>query len=147
MLGYTAKLAGTERGIKNPVATFSEGFGKPFLPLNPEVYAKMLVDKVIKYNANVYLVNTGWIEGPYGEGNRIKLKYTKRLVDAAIKNELNDFEKFESLDLLIPKNCEGVPKEILNPRNTWDNKERYDQSAENLFKTFTDHAIKNKGDS
>lgn len=141
MLGYTAKLAGTERGIKNPVATFSEGFGKPFLPLKPEVYAHMLVDKVIKYNSNVYLVNTGWIEGPYGIGNRIKLRYTKRLVDAAINGELKDFEKFESMNLLIPKSCEGVPSEILNPRNTWKNKDEYDENAQKLYAIFKENAI------
>jgi phosphoenolpyruvate carboxykinase (ATP) len=141
MLGYTAKLAGTERGIKNPVATFSEGFGKPFLPLKPEIYAYMLVDRVIKHNVNVYLINTGWIEGPYGKGHRIKLRYTKRLVDAAIKGEFKDFEKFEALDLLIPKNCEGVPTEILNPRNIWEDKSKYDESQKTLAAIFNQNSF------
>ncbi|BBE31986.1 phosphoenolpyruvate carboxykinase [Tepiditoga spiralis] len=136
MLGYTAKLAGTERGVKNPTATFSEGFAKPFLPLKPEVYGKMLVKMVKKHGSKVFLVNTGWIGGPYGIGSRIKLRYTKRLVDAAINNEFEEFEVFEPLNLKIPTNCKEVPSNILNPRNTWENPEEYDASANKLYTIF-----------
>ena len=136
MLGYTAKLAGTERGVKNPTATFSEGFAKPFLPLKPEVYGKMLVKMVKRHGAKVYLVNTGWIGGPYGVGERIKLRYTKRLVDAAINNEFEEFEVFEPLNLKIPKNCKEVPSKILNPRNTWEKPNEYDISANKLYTIF-----------
>lgn len=139
LLGYTAKLAGTERGVKEPSLTFSECFGKPFIPLNPKVYAQMLLEKVKRYGAEVYLVNTGWIGGAYGTGSRIKLRYTKRLVNAAINRELKDFEKFEILDLKIPKVCEGVPSEILNPSNVWTSKSEYEKKAKELYSKFKEH--------
>lgn len=138
MSGYTSKVAGTERGIKEPKATFSACFGEPFMPLNPSVYASMLGEKIKKYNVNVYLVNTGWSGGPYGVGKRVKLAYTRAMVTAAIDGELEKVEYIEHpiFKVLIPKSCPGVPDEILSPINTWENKKEYNRFANNLTLKF-----------
>ncbi|WP_209319913.1 phosphoenolpyruvate carboxykinase (ATP) [Ancylomarina longa] len=140
LMGYTSKLAGTETGVTEPQATFSRFFGQPFMPCNPNIYAKMLGDKMEKHNTNVYLINTGWSGGSYGTGSRIKLKYTRAMVDAALKGKLNQVEytKDHLFHLNVPSSCENVPTEILNPINTWDNKKEYHKTAEKLAKKFSE---------
>lgn len=144
--GYTSKLAGTERGVTEPEATFSTCFGAPFLPLEPSVYAKMLGEKVSKHHAQVYLVNTGWTGGTYGVGNRIKLTDTRALVTAAVNGSLKDaeYEKDPIFGLSVPRTVEGVPSDILMPRNTWVNKTEYDQKAMDLAQRFARNFTKFK---
>jgi len=136
--GYTAKVAGTERGVTEPQATFSACFGAPFMPLHPTVYAELLAEKIRTHNANVWLVNTGWTGGPYGTGHRMKLEHTRTMLDEALKGSLDDVEYFKEpvFGLSIPKNIEGVPSDILNPRNTWKDKEAYDNKANQLADMF-----------
>ncbi|MCT8138059.1 phosphoenolpyruvate carboxykinase (ATP) [Anaerobacillus sp. CMMVII] len=136
--GYTSKLAGTERGVTKPVATFSTCFGAPFLPLRPSVYAELLGKKIEEHQANVYLVNTGWSGGPYGVGKRMNLEYTRTMITAAITGELEKFafEPDPFFGLLVPQFCPGVPREILNPRNTWENTRAYDEQADELAARF-----------
>ncbi len=136
--GYTAKVAGTEEGIKEPQPSFSACFGAPFMPLHPTVYAEMLSRKMKEANVNVWLVNTGWTGGSYGVGQRMKLKYTRAMINAALAGAFNnvEFETHEIFGLKMPKECPDVPNEILNPRNTWENKESYDEKAEQLAHTF-----------
>lgn len=139
--GYTSKLAGTERGVTEPQATFSTCFGEPFLPLDPMVYAKMLAEKIEKYNVNVYLVNTGWVGGPYGVGNRIKLSYTRALVAAAQNGELAkvEFEQHPIFKVSVPKSCPGVDAGILDPANLWFDRDAYDKQAKILARKFVDN--------
>ncbi len=144
MSGYTSKVAGTERGITEPKTTFSACFGEPFMLLNPAVYAKLLGEKIDKHNTEVFLVNTGWIGGAYGEGKRINLPYTRAMVKGIISGELGKEEYYEHpvFNLLIPKQCPGVPKEILNPRELWENKEEYDKKAFELADKFKENFSK-----
>ncbi len=136
--GYTSKLAGTERGIQEPEATFSACFGEPFLPLHPEKYAEMLKDLVNRHGAKVYLVNTGWSGGPYGIGERISLPYTRAIIKAALDGSLADVEyRIDPVfGLRVPTTCPGVPSKILDPRNTWEDKEAYDRKARELAEAF-----------
>lgn len=136
--GYTSKLAGTERGVTKPVATFSACFGSPFLPLNPSVYAEMLGEKIDKFDANVFLINTGWTGGVYGTGNRMKLSYTRAMVHSALIGELNTVETTidDIFGLAVPNIIPGVPDEVLIPRNAWDDKESYDKEAKKLAAKF-----------
>ncbi|MFD2171049.1 phosphoenolpyruvate carboxykinase (ATP) [Tumebacillus lipolyticus] len=136
--GYTSKLAGTERGVTEPEATFSTCFGAPFLPLAPTVYAELLGEKITKHDAKVYLVNTGWTGGGYGEGSRMKLSYTRAMVTAAIEGRLDtaNYEIDPIFGLALPTEVDGVPAEVLNPRNTWENKEAYDVQAKDLASRF-----------
>jgi len=136
--GYTSKLAGTERGITEPQATFSACFGAPFLPLAPAKYAEMLGDKIDHHNARVYLVNTGWTGGSYGEGSRMKLSYTRAMIHAALEGELNNVETTtdDIFGLNIPLQVPGVPDEVLVPKQTWEDKEAYDQAAKKLAAKF-----------
>ena len=136
--GFTSKLAGTERGVTEPEPTFSTCFGAPFLPLDPSVYAEMLGEKIEEFDANVFLVNTGWTGGPYGVGSRIKLAYTRAMIHAAIKGELNDVETRvdEFFGLHVPVEIKGVPKEILTPKETWEDKEAYEKEAKKLAQAF-----------
>jgi phosphoenolpyruvate carboxykinase (ATP) len=138
MSGYTSKLAGTERGIKEPEATFSECFGAPFMPMNPIVYAKMLGERIHKHEVNVYLVNTGWTGGAYSVGSRIKLSYTRAMVTAAINEDLENvvYEADPIFKFLIPKSCPGVPDEILMPSTTWKCMEQYIEAANELANKF-----------
>ena len=138
MSGYTSKLAGTERGIKEPQATFSSCFGQPFMPMNPSFYAEMLGRKIDKFNADVYLVNTGWAGGPYGVGKRMKLSYTRAMVTAAISGKLKNvsFKEHPVFKVLVPESCPDVPSEILNPKNTWKDKAEYDRLAAELAVKF-----------
>lgn len=136
--GYTSKLAGTERGITEPRATFSACFGEPFLPLNPIEYANMLGEKIEKYNVNVFLVNTGWVGGPYGVGHRINLKKTRAMVEAALNGELNNVEYYPHpiFKIAIPKSCPNVADSVLNPINMWDDKPAYEKQAKKLALEF-----------
>ena len=136
--GYTAKVAGTERGIVEPVATFSACFGEVFLPLHPTVYAKLLGEKIDKYDVNVYLLNTGWTGGSYGVGKRMSIKATRACINGILDGSINDaeFEKTPVFGLNVPKSLDGVDSELLYPRNTWANKEAYDATRDKLAKMF-----------
>ena len=147
--GYTAKVAGTEEGVTEPQATFSACFGAPFLPLHPTFYAEMLGEKMQEHNANVWLINTGWTGGAYGVGSRINLKYTRAMIGAALRGELEDvaFHQHEVFGLQMPKTCPGVPSEVLDPRRSWKDAHAYDAKAQELavrfnqnFKKFEDKA-------
>ena len=119
--GYTAKVAGTERGIKEPQATFSTCFGGPFMVHHPMVYAQLLGEKIRKHNAQCWLVNTGWTGGPYGVGKRIKISYTRAMVEALLNGALDHaaFVIDPVFEFQAIQSCPGVPAEVLNPRNTW----------------------------
>lgn len=136
--GYTAKVAGTEVGITEPTTTFSACFGKAFLPLHPTKYAELLGEKLKKHNVNVWLVNTGWSGGSYGVGSRIKLSYTRALITAALNGGLDNvnYETLPTFGLSMPSTCLGVPDEIMNPRNTWKDKNDYDHKANTLAASF-----------
>jgi phosphoenolpyruvate carboxykinase (ATP) len=138
MSGYTSKLAGTERGITEPKETFSQCFGAPFMPLHAKEYAKMLGQKIAEHNTRVYLINTGWSGGPYGIGKRIDLKYTRAMVTSALNGDLEKtpFKHNDIFNVEIPTLCSRVPPEVLNPRNTWSDKEKYDISAKKLAALF-----------
>ncbi|WP_072680173.1 phosphoenolpyruvate carboxykinase (ATP) [Arcobacter sp. LA11] len=136
--GYTAKVAGTERGITEPVATFSSCFGEAFLPLNPTVYASLLGEKIDKHNVNVYLVNTGWTGGPYGVGSRMSIKNTRACINGILDGSINgsEFEKLPVFNLQIPKTLNGVETSVLNPRNTWEDKDAYDETSQKLASMY-----------
>lgn len=136
--GYTAKVAGTEAGVKEPSATFSACFGAPFLPLHPGKYAEMLGKKMTEANVNVFMINTGWSGGPYGIGSRMKLAYTRAMITAALEGKLDnvEFEAHPVFGMMMPKECPNVPSAILNPRNTWADKNAYDEKAVSLGKQF-----------
>ena len=136
--GYTSKLAGTERGVTEPQVTFSTCFGEPFLPLSPAVYANMLGKRIDEHKARVYLVNTGWSRGPYGVGKRMNLTYTRAMITAALNGELEKvhYHADPVFGILIPEEVNGVPAEILTPRNTWDDTEAYDKTARSLAESF-----------
>jgi len=136
--GYTAKVAGTEAGVTEPKSTFSACFGAPFLPLHPGKYAQMLGEKMQKNKVNVWMINTGWTGGPYGIGNRMKLKYTRAMITAALEGTLNniEFDFHPVFGMAVPKECPGVPAEILDPRNTWADKNAYDEKAKFLAGLF-----------
>ncbi|ACB85446.1 phosphoenolpyruvate carboxykinase (ATP) [Natranaerobius thermophilus] len=139
--GYTSKLAGTERGVSYPEATFSTCFGAPFMPLDPCVYAKMLGEKIERHNVQVYLVNTGWTGGPYGKGKRIDLEYTRNMITAIQTKEIekSSFHPDPVFNVLVPENIPGVPSKILTPRNTWENKLEYDDKAKILAQKFQEN--------
>jgi len=147
--GYTAKVAGTEAGITEPTTTFSACFGAPFLPLHPTAYAEMLGKKIDESGAQVWLINTGWSGGSYGVGSRMKLSFTRAMITAALEGKLNDveFATHEVFGLAMPTACPEVPAEMLNPRNTWSDKDAYDAKANELaskfianFEKFEDYA-------
>jgi phosphoenolpyruvate carboxykinase (ATP) len=136
--GYTSKLAGTERGITEPKETFSQCFGAPFMPLHPIVYAKMLGSRIAKYGTKVYMINTGWMGGPYGIGKRINLNYTRKMVAAAVNGNLSDvqYRRDQIFNLDIPLTCPDIPSELLDPSSTWEDKLQYVASAKRLAKLF-----------
>ena len=139
--GYTAKVAGTERGVTEPKATFSTCFGAPFMVWDPNVYAKLLGDRIAKHEVKVWLVNTGWTGGPHGVGKRMKIAYTRAMINAALAGQL-DSVKFETdpvFNLDVPTSCPGVPPEVLKPRNTWADGAAYDAQAAKLAKMFVDN--------
>ncbi|HJF31682.1 MAG TPA: phosphoenolpyruvate carboxykinase (ATP) [Sporosarcina psychrophila] len=139
--GFTSKLAGTERGVTSPEATFSTCFGSPFLPLPATVYAEMLGKKIDEHGAQVFLVNTGWTGGVYGVGKRMDLKYTRAMVRAALAGKLNDIETETNgvFGLEMPTSIEGVPTEVLNPRNAWADGDAYDVKANELANMFREN--------
>jgi len=139
--GYTAKVAGTERGVTEPKATFSACFGAPFLPLHPSAYAEMLGERLERHGARVWLVNTGWTGGPYGVGSRMKLAHTRSMVSAALAGKLDAIDTMTDpvFGLAVPVNVPGVPGEVLQPRGTWADSAAYDAQAEKLVRMFRDN--------
>ncbi|HJP17931.1 MAG TPA: phosphoenolpyruvate carboxykinase (ATP), partial [Nitrospinota bacterium] len=145
--GYTAKVAGTERGIKEPKVTFSTCFGAPFMALHPTVYSKLLGERIAKHKSACWLVNTGWSGGPYGVGNRMDITHTRAMLNAALSGSLDKIPtvKDEFFGLYVPTSCPGVPTEVLQPINTWDDKNAFKEKAKDLagrfeknFKEFED---------
>jgi phosphoenolpyruvate carboxykinase (ATP) len=139
--GYTAKVAGTEAGITEPQATFSACFGAPFMVLHPSRYAELLAEKIRKHKVDCWLVNTGWSGGPYGTGERMKIKHTRAMLNAALEGRLDGlaYERDPIFGVQIPAECPNVPKEVLNPKNTWQDKEAYDKKAKHLAKLFAEN--------
>jgi phosphoenolpyruvate carboxykinase (ATP) len=139
--GYTAKVAGTERGVTEPVATFSTCFGAPFMALSPIVYARLLGEKIQQHGSDVWLVNTGWTGGPYGEGERMKIAYTRAMITATLDSTLRDVPtRIDPVfGLAIPESCPNVPNEVLDPRSTWADPARYDAQATKLAGMFREN--------
>ncbi|MEZ5290387.1 MAG: phosphoenolpyruvate carboxykinase [Vicinamibacterales bacterium] len=139
--GYTAKVAGTEKGVTEPTATFSTCFGAPFLPLNPNVYSKMLGERIAAHDAKVWLVNTGWTGGPYGVGSRMKIRFTRAMIRAALSGALDgvQYERHSVFNIDVPLSCPDVPSEVLSPRGTWADAQAYDQQAAKLAQMFVDN--------
>lgn len=139
--GYTAKVAGTEMGVTEPKATFSACFGAPFMPMHPSVYGELLSEKIDEHNASCWMLNTGWIAGGFGKSDRIKIKWTRALLNAALDGSLNDspMRVDERFGFQIPINCNGVPSEILDVKGTWKNPEDYDNAAEALVSLFKEN--------
>jgi len=139
--GYTAKVAGTERGVTEPKATFSACFGAPFLALHPSVYAELLRERIARHGSRVWLVNTGWTGGPYGEGERMSLTYTRAILSAALNGKLENVPTVEDpvFGLHVPTHVPGVPDEILLPRNTWKDPNAYDAQAQRLARMFREN--------
>jgi len=139
--GYTSKLAGTEKGIKEPQTTFSTCFGAPFLPLFPSVYADLLGEKIARHNVKVWLVNTGWTGGPYGVGKRIHLPYTRAMIRAALLGKLENapVRVDPNFGFSIPLSVPDVPDQVLDPRSTWADPQAYDLQAKNLVSKFIEN--------
>ena len=139
--GYTAKVAGTEVGVKDPVAAFSACFGAPFMPLHPTRYAEMLGHKMEENEVNIWLINTGWTGGPYGVGHRMKLPYTRAMISAALEDKLDavEFQAHPVFGVLVPQEVPGVPDSVLNPRDTWADPVAYDAQADKLAQQFVDN--------
>jgi len=136
--GYTAKVAGTEKGVTEPEATFSTCFGAPFMPRHPSEYGNLLRDLIAKHNVTCWLVNTGWTGGAYGTGNRMPIKATRTLLTAALDGSLNtaEFRKDANFGFAVPVAVEGVDTKILDPRATWADPVAYDRQAEKLVDMF-----------
>ena len=139
--GYTAKVAGTERGVTEPQATFSACFGAPFMPLHPTVYAELLAEKIRKHDASVWLINTGWTGGPYGVGHRMELAHTRKMLTEALNGNLDDaeFKTDPVFGLAVPKEIHGVPNAVLFPRDTWEDEDKYDRKASQLAHMFEEN--------
>jgi phosphoenolpyruvate carboxykinase (ATP) len=138
LAGYTAKVAGTEAGVTEPEATFSPCFGAPFMALPPLTYAKLLGEKIARHNVTVWLVNTGWTGGPYGQGQRIRLAFTRAMIKAVLTGELKNasWQTDAIFGISVPNACPGVPSEILQPRQTWKDPAAYDRKARELAMMF-----------
>ena len=139
--GYTARVAGTEKGLTGAKAVFSTCFGAPFLPLNPNVYAKMLGEKIAKHGAKVWLVNTGWTGGPYGVGKRMSIGHTRAMIAAALGGQLDNvrYRQDSTFNIEVPTTCPGVPEGVLDPRGTWPDPRAYDEQAKKLASMFADN--------
>jgi phosphoenolpyruvate carboxykinase (ATP) len=139
--GYTARVAGTEKGVTEPKATFSTCFGAPFLPLNPNVYASMLGEKIARHHARVWLVNTGWTGGPYGVGTRMRISHTRAMITAALGRQLDgvEYHRHPLFNVEVPTSCPGVPAAVLDPRTTWQDRGAYDAQAKKLAEMFVDN--------
>lgn len=144
MSGYTAKLAGTERGIIEPKVTFSSFFGEPFMPVKPMVYANLLRDYTTEYRTNIFLINTGWSGGPYGVGKRIDIALTRAMVTAALNGELDrvQYREHPIFNLIMPASCPDVPAAILDPVSTWADKGAYEKQARDLALKFRENFLK-----
>jgi phosphoenolpyruvate carboxykinase (ATP) len=147
LMGYTSKLAGTETGIIEPKTTFSRFFGEPFMPRNPDVYARMLGAKLERHGTNVYLVNTGWSGGPYGQAKRMDITLTRTMVHAALSGGLRDakYEEDPLFHVSIPRTCPGVSADVLHPRKSWRDTAAYDARAAKLASEFSAHFDKAYG--
>ncbi|KAG1651639.1 Phosphoenolpyruvate carboxykinase (ATP) [Nymphon striatum] len=144
MSGYTAKVAGTEAGVKEPIPSFSACFGAPFMPLHPAKYAEMLSRKMLDAGVNVWLVNTGWTGGPYGVGTRMKLKYTRAMINAVLNGDLglynyDDYHIHSVFGVAQPRSCPGVPTDVLSPRTTWNDDQAYYTTAFKLSNAFREN--------
>ena len=139
--GFTAKVAGTEAGITEPISVFSACFGAPFMPLHPTKYAELLGERIVRHKVNIWLINTGWSGGGYGVGERINLKFTRAIITAVIEGFIDgvEYKKHSVFRLKMPKKVPGVSSEILDPRNTWTDKAAYDQQANKLALKFIDN--------
>jgi len=148
LMGYTSKLAGTETGVVDPVSTFSRFFGAPFMPRHPDVYASMLGDRLARYGTRVFLINTGWSGGPYGEGRRMDIGLTRAAVAAALSGKLDHvpYREDRLFHIAVPRECPGVPAEVLEPRRTWSSAEAYDRRALKLAAEFSLYFGKAYGD-
>ena len=136
--GYTSKVAGTEVGVTEPTPTFSACFGEPFMPMHPGVYADLLSDKMAEHGATAWLINTGWSGGSYGEGKRMKIKYTRAMLNAALDGDLDKVEYITDgrFGFEVPTSCPDVPSDVLQPRTTWGDKGAYDATADKLAEMF-----------
>ena len=141
--GYTAKVAGTEKGVTEPSPVFSPCYGGPFMPLHPRRYAELLGEKMERYGVNAWFVNTGWTGGPYGVGERMAINHTRAIVNAVLDGQLDEGATTTDpiFGLEIPVRCPGVPEEVLEPRNTWNDKDAYDVQARKLAQQFADNFV------
>jgi phosphoenolpyruvate carboxykinase (ATP) len=139
--GYTARVAGTEKGVTEPKATFSTCFGAPFLPLSPNVYARMLNQKISTHGARVWLVNTGWTGGPYGVGSRMRIAHTRAMITAALSGQLDgvDYRRHAIFNVDVPATCPNVPTAVLDPGSTWSDRAAYEQQARKLAAMFVEN--------
>ena len=139
--GFTSKVAGTEQGVTEPQPTFSTCFGAPFMPRRPEVYGKLLQEKIDQFGAECWLVNTGWTGGAYGTGSRMPIRATRALLTAALDGSLKDveFRRDENFGFMVPVSVPGVADVLLDPRRTWDNPEAYDAQARKLVEMFAEN--------
>ncbi len=142
--GYTSKVAGTERGIVEPEATFSACFGEAFLTLHPTIYADLLKTKIEKHNCNVYLVNTGWVGGKYGVGERISISDTRSCIDTILNNTINKCMFYENklFGFYVPESLPNITNNIFKPRDLWENKEKYDVEEQKLAEMFKNNYLK-----
>jgi phosphoenolpyruvate carboxykinase (ATP) len=138
LAGYTSKLAGTERGITTPTATFSECFGSPFMPLHASEYATLLGEKLEQHQTRVYMINTGWTGGAYGIGKRMDISYTRAMVSAALSGLLDNvqYRHDDIFNVYVPVSVPNVPSDVLDPRNTWADPSKYQETATSLAKMF-----------
>ena len=145
--GYTAKVAGTERDVVEPRATFSTCFGSPFLPLPPSRYAKLLGEKIAKHGARVWMLNTGWTGGPYGVGSRMKISHTRAMIRAILSGAVDhaEYERDVFFNLDVPSTCPDVPSSVLKPRTTWADGSQYDVQAAKLAKMFVENFTQFEG--
>jgi phosphoenolpyruvate carboxykinase (ATP) len=136
--GYTARVAGTEKGVTEPAPVFSACYGAPFMPLHPRRYAELLGERIRRHKVNVWLINTGWSGGPYGIGHRIAIPYTRALVNAALDGRLDDVSCWHDpvFGFEVPGSCPGVPDELLRPRDSWSDPAAYDAQAAKLAGMF-----------
>ena len=148
LMGYTSKLAGTETGIVDPVSAFSRFFGQPFMPCLPHLYSDLLGKKMKEHKTDVYLINTGWSGGPFGEGERMDITLTRKMVDAALDGKLKDvaYKEDKLFHFQVPLSCPDVPSDILNPENTWKDKDRFKDRAKKLASDFSKYYDKAYGD-
>jgi phosphoenolpyruvate carboxykinase (ATP) len=142
--GYTARVAGTEKGVTEPAPAFSACYGAPFMPLHPQRYAQLLGERLAQHGTRVWLINTGWTRGPYGEGERIKIPYTRAMVNAVLDGKLDDVPTWVHpiFRVQVPEICPGIPSRMLNPRSTWHSADAYDAQARKVASMFRENSRK-----